>query len=267
MPWVQKRVHAAMLVLPVLLVASAGCDIAIGHASEQETADWRKTYDLRPGGVVEITNVNGKIDVVPGQGNRVEVVAVKTGRGANADTAKETLRRIEIRDGSSADGVRISTHFDRSGALFNRANWQVAYTVKVPANSELKLSTVNGGIEIAGVSGRITAETTNGGVKAHDVAGTIEATTTNGGVEVDLAKVPEGGVKLECTNGGIRLNLPASAAASISARITNGGIDTDGVTLQTRGTNNRRRLEADMNGGGPTISLQGTNGGIRIRGR
>lgn len=265
---IQTRLRSALLVLPVLLAVSAGCDIAMADFTEKQTAEWRKTYDLRPGGRVDISNVNGKIDVVAGQGNTVEVVAVKTARADTADAARQALERIDIRDDSSADVVRIDTRFDRpTGRLFGQSNWQVAYTVTVPAGSELKLSTVNGGVEIAGVSGRITAETTNGGIKGRALAGMLDARTTNGGVDVDLLKVTEGGVNLACTNGGIRLGLPASAAASISARITNGGIETDGVTLQTRGTSSRRRLEGDLNGGGARISLHGTNGGIRIQGR
>lgn len=268
MPSIQKRLHGTMLVLPMLLVAAAGCDIAMADFAEKQTAEWRKTYELRPGGRVDISNVNGKIDVMPGQGDTVEVVATKIARAGSKDEAKQALGRIEIRESASADGIKIETHFDRGAAtLFSKANWQVQYSVKVPANAELKVSTVNGGVEIAGISGRITAETTNGGVKARDVAGMIEATTTNGGVEVDLVEVPEGGVKLECTNGGIRLSLPSSARASVSARITNGGINTDGLAFETRGTTNRRRLDGDLNGGGPRISLEGTNGGIRIQAR
>lgn len=258
----------AVLVLPVLLVASAGCDIAMADFTEKETAEWRKSYELRPGGQVEITNVNGKIDVVTGEGNTVEVVATKIARGASKEAAKQTLGRIEIREGASADGVKIETQFERSGAgLFGQANWQVQYRVTMPVQANLKLSTVNGGLEITGVAGHINAEATNGGIKARDIGGTIEATTTNGGVDVDLSKVAEGGARLECTNGGIHLRLPADAAASLSARVTNGGIDTGGLTLQTRGESTRRRMDGDLNGGGPRITLAGTNGGINISGR
>ena len=54
---------AAAVVLPVLLVAASGCDMATAHLRVQETAEWRKTYQLAAGGRVEIRNVNGKIDV------------------------------------------------------------------------------------------------------------------------------------------------------------------------------------------------------------
>ena len=267
-PVTTRGIRSAALWLPVLLVASAGCDIAMADFREQATAEWRKTYELQPGGRVEIGNVNGKIEVTPGQGNTVEIVATKSSKAASQEAAKQALDRIEIRESVTGAAIKISTHVERSGGgFFSQSNWQVHYTVRVPESAALKLSTVNGGVVVSGVNGPINAEATNGGIKALDVSGMVEASTTNGGVEVDLSEVPEGGVKLECTNGGIRLRLPADAKASISARITNGGIDTEGLDLQARGESSRRRLDGDLNGGGPRMTLEGTNGGIRISAR
>jgi DUF4097 and DUF4098 domain-containing protein YvlB len=263
-----SRPRAVALLLPLLLAASSGCDIAMADFSDQETAEWRKTFELQPGGRLEIGNVNGKIDVTPGQGNVIEIVAKKVGKASSKEAAKQALDRIRITDTVTGGVIKVETTLDRSaGGMFDHSSRQVEYTIRVPAGAELKLTTVNGGVEIAGITGRITAQATNGGIKARDIGGSIEATTTNGGVELDLTNVPEGGVKLECTNGGIKLRLPSDGKASISARITNGGIDTDGINLQTRGESSRRRVEGDLNGGGPRISLEGTNGGIRISGR
>lgn len=260
------RTRAAALVLPVLLVASTGCDIAMADLKQKETAEWRKTYELQPGGHVEISNVNGKIDVQPGTGNTVEIVALKSARAVSSEAAREALGRIEIQENVSPGDVRIQTRMQRSGALFSGGNLQVEYTVRVPAGADVKFSTINGGIEITGLKGRINLETTNGGIKARDISGPIEASTTNGGVEVDLAQLSEPGVKLGCTNGGIRLRLPTDSKATISARITNGGIDTSGLQLETT-ESSRRRLDGRLNGGGTRIEIEGTNGGIRISGR
>jgi len=266
-----RRARKAVFALPLLVVASAtvtGCDLAMAHYKEKETAEWRKTYDLQPGGRLEINNINGKIDVEPSTGNTVEIVAEKSARAASSEAAKEALGRIEIQETASPTNVRIETKVQRNaGGLFGRAEQRVHYVVKVPALLEVRLSTVNGGIELTGLKGRITAETTNDGIKAHDVSGQIDASTTNGGVDVELAQVAESGVKLGCTNGGIELKLPADARATISARITNGGINTDGLKIETVGESTSRRLNGRMNGGGPSISLEGTNGGIRISSR
>ena len=120
---------------------------------------------------------------------------------------------------------------------------------------------------MSGLKGRVNAETTNGGVEARDISGTLVATTTNGGLDIELAEMPEGGVKLECTNGGIKVQLPRDAKASISARISNGGIHTDGLMIEAVGDQSRRRLEGRLNGGGPRLEIEGTNGGITLNGR
>jgi DUF4097 and DUF4098 domain-containing protein YvlB len=143
----------------------------------------------------------------------------------------------------------------------------VRYTVRVPAGADVKFTTVNGGIEVTGLTGRLQLETTNGGIKANAVSGYVDATTTNGGVEVDLAKLDKDGVKLGCTNGGIELHLPAEAAASIDARVTNGGIAVHGLQIDTERDPSKRRLSGRMNGGGPRVELEGTNGGIRLAAR
>jgi hypothetical protein len=256
-----------LALLPALLLlsaASSACDIITAELKAKESAEWRKTYQLQPGGRVEIGNVNGKIDVTPSTDNSVEVVATKTGRGATPEAAKAALERVEIREESTPNLIRIETKVPRSNGLFN-GSAQVEYVVRVPPSADVKFTTVNGGIELTGMNGQINAETTNGGIRARNVGGPIDATTTNGGVEVELTEVKEPGVKLECTNGGIKLRLPSDAKATLSASITNGGIEVlQGMTLERTSEASRRRLEARLNGGGPAIRLSGTNGGIHI---
>jgi hypothetical protein len=261
-------VPSLLVPLAIAAAASTACDIVTADLRSEESSEWHKTYTLDANGRVEIGNVNGKIIVEPSTGNTVDVVAVKKARGATPEAAKAALERASIVEDVSAGRVKIDTKVARAeGIIFNGANVHVEYRVKVPAGAEVRFSTVNGGIDVAGLEGRVTAETTNGGVKARGLSGQVEATTTNGGLDIDLTRVADGGVKLECTNGGIRLRLPRDAKATISATISNGGIETGGLPLDTGGENSRRRLEARMNGGGPRIQIEGTNGGIRLTAR
>lgn len=255
----------AAICFPVLLLSISGCDIVTAEYGSQETAEWRKSYDLQPGGRVEISNVNGRIDVEPAAGNTVEVLAVKTAKAGSPEAAKEALQRIEIVEDTSGSVVRVETRLPRSSGLF-RASGEVRYTVKVPAAASSKFRTVNGGIEITGLNGRVEAETTNGGIRAREIGGPIDASTTNGGVEIDVTRISDPGVNLSCTNGGIKLRVPSDAKATISASVTNGGINADGLSMETS-QSTRRRLEARLNGGGPPVRIEGTNGGITISSR
>jgi bifunctional DNA-binding transcriptional regulator/antitoxin component of YhaV-PrlF toxin-antitoxin module len=260
-----SRLTAALCV-PVLLVSISACDIVTADFKSRETAEWRKSYELQPGGRVEVTNINGKIEVEPSSGNTVEIVALKVARAASPEDARQALQRIEIIEDTSPSSVRIETKLPRGTGLFRGGNGEVRYTVRVPTSADVRFTTVNGGIELLGLKGRVNAETTNGGIRARDVGGPIDASTTNGGVDVELTRVAEPGVRLECTNGGIKLRLPSSAKATISASVTNGGIDADGLAIDTT-ESSRRRLEGRLNGGGPNIRIAGTNGGITIAGR
>ena len=87
--------------------------------------------DLRAGAglSVQISNVNGKIEVEPSTGTSVEVVALKSAKGANAAAAKEAIERIEIREDVSPSSISIETKLPRGGGWFQMGPAQVKYTV------------------------------------------------------------------------------------------------------------------------------------------
>ena len=160
-------------------------------------------------------NVNGRTRS-SFEGNTVEIVALKSARAGSPEAAKEALDRIEILDSSSGNLIKIETRLPRGGHNFHMGGTEVRYTIKVPAAAEVEFATVNGGIEVTGLTGRIRTETTNGGIVGRDIGGPIEANTTNGGVEVDVTRIAEHGVKLGCTNGDSSSGTQ-DARATISA--------------------------------------------------
>ena len=265
-----RRRFVPALFVPVLLaaLASAGCDIVTADLRHEETATWQKTFPLGANGRVEIANTNGRIRVEASDGNTVAVTALKKARAATPEQARAALERVTFFEHATADSVKVETKVARiEGVMFNGGNVNVDYTVKVPVGAEVKVNTTNGGIEITGLKGHVIAQTTNGGVEARAMTGRLEASTVNGGLDIDLAAMPEGGVRLDCVNGGIEVKLPRDAKATISASIANGGISAGDLPIDATGENNRRRLEGHMNGGGPRLYIAGTNGGITLSGR
>jgi DUF4097 and DUF4098 domain-containing protein YvlB len=267
--WIRRRSISALLVpLALASLVSTGCDIVTADLKSEETSTWHKTYTLDANGRVEIANVNGKITVEASADNTVDITATKKARGATPEAAKAALERATIAEDVNPSLVKIDTKITRmEGIVFNNGNLQVEYRVKVPTGAEVRFVTTNGGIEVSDLTGRVHAETTNGGVTARNIGGQIDASTTNGGLDIDLSRVADGGVKLEFTNGGIKLRLPKEAKANISASITNGGIDTGDLSIDGASENTRRRFDGKLNGGGPRIQIEGTNGGIKLSSR
>ncbi|HEY2431986.1 MAG TPA: DUF4097 family beta strand repeat-containing protein [Vicinamibacterales bacterium] len=258
----------ALSVFATAAALSVGCDIVTADMRAEQSTQWHKSYSLDRNGHFELHNVNGKIVVEPSTGNTVDVDATRKARGASDEAAKAALDRVSIVEDVADGRIRIDTKIAKTeGLSFLSGSVTVEYHVKVPAGADVKFATVNGGVEITGLDGTVVAETTNGGVTAHGIGGRLEANTTNGGLDIDLARVPAGGVKLGCVNGGIDVRLPRDAKATISARITNGGINTEGLNVDAGGENTRRRFEGTLNGGGPRLEIEGVNGGITLVGR
>jgi hypothetical protein len=265
-----RKLARASAVLMVT-VAVAGCDIAvdghgglgIGLAAGKASDQWTRTYQVGPGGRLELINVNGRITAEASDGTAVEVVADRTAKATSDEAAKDLLGRIEMREEVGADRVRVEVRAPRmSGPSGHEFTW----TVKVPRGVSVDLRTVNGGIRVVNLDGDVRARSTNGGIKGTALlASSVDAAVTNGGIEIDLAKpVTTGTFELEAVNGGVSINLPAESRADIAGRCVNGGISTSDLQLEMVGEQNRRRLDAQLNGGGARISLETVNGGVRI---
>ncbi|RPJ79512.1 MAG: hypothetical protein EHM13_13325 [Acidobacteria bacterium] len=243
----------------------AACDVVVGslHARAQAEENWSKVYQLSQGGTVEIVNANGRIEVTGGDVKQVEVKAIIRARSSTEESAKEFLEKIEIREEAGGDLVRLETTAPRVSG----SHAEVEYQVSLPGWASVRLRNTNGQVWVRGLSGNVRAETTNGGVKGEGLTGGVEASTTNGGVNLEIASVGEAGIRAETTNGGVQVSLPADAKAEVRASCVNGGISVSGLKLEGGPEPTRRRVEGNLNGGGPPVVLQTTNGGIKVTGK
>lgn len=200
---------------------------------------------------------NGGIEVKGATRGDIVVQAKVTTYAATQARARELMTGIRVdaaSDKVSADGPRT----DR------RESWSVSYRLAVPSQMSLDLRTVNGGIAIENVDGRLEFTTVNGGVKLTDVSGSVRGRTSNGGVDVDLegATWQGEGLDVETSNGGIRLRVPEQYSARLEAGTVNGGINVDmPITLQGRID---REIATNLGGGGPLLRLRTHNGGVRV---
>ena len=252
--------------LLVLALVSAGCELAFTDLRAQSKDEWTRTYDLSATGTVEVVNVNGEIDVEPSSDGKVHVRAERTAKAATEEAAKELLSKIQIREDVSADRIRLEAQGPPRG-LMSGGNYSVRYFVNVPASARVRVQNTNGRVHVANLAGFVEASTTNGGVVGRGLTGRVQASTTNGGVDIEVDAVHAEGISLETTNGGVRLTLPTSAKADIEAQVTNGGIDTGSLEIERVGETTRRRLEGRLNGGGPRVRLETTNGGVKLSGK
>jgi hypothetical protein len=255
------RVLRSLAAVPLALAVTA-CDLHLGNLAGRATDEWTHTYPLTAGGQVRIGNTNGKVDIEGVDGSTVEIRAERIARGVTDTAARELLPRIEIKEEIQPDRVSVQTA-RMSGIMFG-ASFEVRYHVRAPKNAVIDATNTNGLVTVSGISGKVKAHTTNGGVSGKGLSGGVDARSTNGRVNIELASIGSDRIALSTTNGGVTLTVPDSAKADISASCTNGGISWSGVKLEVS-EQSRRHLEGKLNGGGTSIELHTTNGGVRLR--
>jgi DUF4097 and DUF4098 domain-containing protein YvlB len=255
-----SRSFALVASLSLIALTSAACELAVASFKAEARDEWTRSYPLGAGGSVEIGNTNGTIEVTQTSGATVEVRAERVAKAASDEAAKDLLRQLEIREDISASRVKLETKTPQG---IRWGGVEVRYFVTVPSGTAVKVDNTNGKIRLTDLTGAVTAETTNGGVSGTGLAGAVRASTTNGGVDIDVSAVHADGIVLETTNGGVSLSLPADARADVSASCTNGGISVD-LPIEKDGESSRRSLRGRLNGGGPRVSLETVNGGVRI---
>jgi hypothetical protein len=171
-----------------------------------------------------------------------------------------------------ASNIRISTSGEiKAENSTSDKNWSVSYQLLVPRATNLNLSAHNGGISISNVDGTAEFETQNGGVHLNNLAGSVKGTTTNGGVHVELTGTSwrGSGLDVTTTNGGVHVAMPANYAAHVETGTVNGGFRSNIPGLMPAAPegykhNRATRISTDLNGGGATIRLMTTNGGVKI---
>ncbi|MDH3733262.1 MAG: DUF4097 domain-containing protein [Gemmatimonadota bacterium] len=246
---------AALFTTP--LQADAQSDWCGDEDRENRHCEVRE-FTLRGDGSLEVdAKPNGGVEVVGWDRNEVRVLAKVVSRGRSEARAQELVSAITIETGGTirADGPKAERN----------ESWSVSYRISVPRNTDLELSSTNGGVGVEGVRGTMELQTTNGGISLRDLGGDVSARTTNGGLSVELSgsRWDGGGLEAVTTNGAVVLSIPEGYSAQLESGTRNGGFDIEfPMTVSGRIS---RTLSTEIGSGGAPISVRTTNGGVRIQ--
>jgi DUF4097 and DUF4098 domain-containing protein YvlB len=231
-------------------------------ADVKETEEF--AFDINPGGRVSLENINGDIRITGNDDVTVNIVArKKAGK-------QEYMDELKIVVDADSDYIRIETrHPSNKDSWLNWGNnhsGSVSYELTVPAGVNLdKISTVNGDVAIASMSGKVKAETVNGDLVALGLVADVDLETVNGGINAEFDSLGTNQrVSAEAVNGKIVLKLPGDTSARLHAETINGSIDADDFDLDIDKGFIGRECDGQIGDGDARISLDTVNGSIRI---
>jgi hypothetical protein len=285
----RRKISTLALVLGVAVPMLSACSSASAWAQTRSSRDtergekrdssdkpfsWSGT--VRQGRWVYVRNLNGRVRVEQGTGDKVEVTAEKHWRRGNPDDVKITVRQTGSGDGdvivcalwndrSSCDEDGYHSHGDNGWWRGDdRNDVSVEFTVRLPAGVKVDASSVNGDVDIDGATSTVVAHTVNGSISARSTGGAVTAHTTNGDVMVHSAMLDGDHTEFTTVNGTITVELPGTVNAEVDMHTVNGSLSSD-FPLTIEGSFNPRRLHATLGKGGATLRLSTVNGSIRLR--
>ena len=205
----------------------------------------------------------GGVTVRAHQGSGIIVRARIQTHARDEDAARQLAQGIRV----STDGTIRATGPETTGR--NRG-WSVGYEILVPARTNLEVETHNGPIAVERVTGTMNLRALNGPINLRELGGDVTARATNGPINVTLAgrRWSGEGLDAETVNGPVNVRLPRGYAARIVSSTVHGPINAPrGIRPEREGRNRWNpggRIDAEINGGGPTIRAVTTNGPVSI---
>ena len=229
--------------------------------------EWNYRALLKPNQHVWIRNTNGPIEVVAGEGDSLEIQVEKSWRHSDPQSVQLvpvlTERGLTVCALWDARDRRCNEGGDYRMNGVKKNDVAVRFTVQLPRNIAIDVSTVNGGLDIDGVSAPVEAATVNGRIAVSTSTGPVQATTVNGSIEANMQTLTSGDVRLTTVNGSVTAGLPLQLNANIDAETVNGRVETD-FPVKIVGKISPRHLRGTIGSGGATLKLVTVNGSITL---
>ncbi|NQT24494.1 DUF4097 family beta strand repeat protein [candidate division KSB1 bacterium] len=129
---------------------------------------------------------------------------------------------------------------------------------------DVDVRTSGGSLKLGNIDGTVIGRTSGGSIHVDEVMGMIDAKTSGGGIHVAIAKQPEAECNLSTSGGGITAYLAENISMNVDAKTSGGGVSTD-FPVKVEGKISGQSLRAEINGGGPLLTLRTSGGGIHIK--
>ncbi|MBP7642962.1 MAG: DUF4097 family beta strand repeat protein [Saprospiraceae bacterium] len=199
----------------------------------KDKKDIHQEYDAQS---MSLYNLNGEIKIVSHSGNKIIVDITQTISAANeADLAKgKSEVKLGADEGSDLVLYTAFPYDTRPKDYSNNNNHknkipynlELDYTIKVPQNTSVVLSTVNGDVHVANVDGKLNINSVNGDILAEAANYVEKAHTVNGDITVEVANGQKDG-SFHTINGDINFSGPESLSAACKFKSMQGDLYTD----------------------------------------
>ncbi len=132
-------------------------------------------------------------------------------------------------------------------------------------NGEVSANTSGGSIKIDRARGSVDASTSGGSVIVNEVMGALNASTSGGSIRATITEQPAENCSLTTSGGSVHVKVASDVKFDIDAKTSSGSrLRTDFDILVEGGSLKKNAVRGSVNGGGPTLYLRTSGGGISV---
>lgn len=210
----------------------------LAHAKIERVVE--KSFTVAPGGLLKVETQGGDIQVTPGLGNDVKVVAKEHFRADSEKEADEIAQHLSLQIEQAGSDISAVAKYDGQkkgwfsggrGALV-----EVEFVVTVPTQYRARLRTSGGNIHVGDLTGDVDLRTSGGNIILGKIDGAVDVETSGGNIAIEEAvrnvkahtsggdvqvKKVVGEARLSTSGGNIRVD---AASGSVHADTSGGDV-------------------------------------------
>lgn len=273
----------------LLVLLGLTCLLALPAAAD----NWQRAYTVSARPDIRVDADDGHVTVSAGADNQVS---------ARVETEGWRINDSQVRVTAQQTGNSISL-----GVRIPRMRWSfgevrsIRIYLQVPRETDLRINTGDGHVDLTSVSGRVEVRTGDGHmtldrvhgdirlstgdghITASSLDGHLDASTNDGHIDVDgrfdqlnlrtgdgriAARVRPGSKNtsmwsVRTGDGSISIDLPSDFAANLDAFTNDGRITVD-WPVTVSGSLSGKSVRGRLNGGGPSLTVRTGDGSIHV---
>jgi hypothetical protein len=275
------------LIIPIL----AGMVLSCANSTAQENKfkeNIHKEFTVSANSSVAVYDLDGSIKVEGYDGDKVVIDINKVISAKNSQALEEGKQDTKLGFDQAGDSLIVYTAapYDTRPNVRNQNvhieyNIHLDYTIKVPKNVSLRLSTINNGdILVENVNGVMKVNNINGKITLNNIKAANDVHTINGDVTINYTSLPPDNSKYYTLNGNLNITYPADFSADCEFKSFQGDFFTDFENVEKLPTKISKTTEEDKHGtthklnkasiirigsGGKILKFETFNGNIYIK--
>ena len=143
---------------------------------------FHESYSVLPDIRVNIENVNGNIEATSWDESKVDIRAKIRVKARSEKEAGQFLKMVTIEIDRGSDHLSVKPKWPKkeNGGFFGwlmgkKPQVSVQFDIKLPKETNAKVRSVNGRLELSDINGILNLFTTNGNIEADQIQGSVNA--------------------------------------------------------------------------------------------